>query len=75
MGVARLVVVTIPLALVLFAVPALAASTAQPSDLSGLRQAADQGDSDAQVSLGILYVNGRGVEVQLNAGDELFGGN
>ena len=62
MGVARLVVVTIPLALVLFAAPAPAASTAQTSDLAGLRQAADQGDPDAQFSLGVLYVNGRGVE-------------
>ncbi len=62
MGVARLVVVTIPLALVLFAVTAPAASTAQTSALSGLRQAADRGEPEAQFSLGVLYVAGRGVE-------------
>ncbi len=42
-------------------VMACAGALAQPSELETLRQAAEQGDADAQVSLGMRYATGEGL--------------
>lgn len=52
MGAAKTVVI-VSLAFVLLAASVRAAPTGQPSDLSQLRQAAEQGDTDAQATLGV----------------------
>ena len=61
MGAAKTVVI-VSLAFVLLAASVRAAPTGQPSDLSQLLQAAEQGDADAQATLGVWYFPGRDVE-------------